>query len=105
MRQTAQDLIVLLQLIPLEHTTGYLLNAVAVWGELLIEDSKFRREGLGGHYIAGKSPSANEEPGTANLDVDYTFFDQQVWPNVAQRVPGFENIKVFHWIWYIFIIF
>lgn len=54
-----------------------------------------RREGLGGHYIAGKSPTANEEPGVANLDVDYTFFDQQVWPDIASRVPGFENIKVF----------
>lgn len=54
----------------------------------------YRREGLGGHFIAGKSPAANEEPGVANLDVDYTFFDQQVWPDIAQRVPGFENIKV-----------
>ena len=61
---------------------------------------QFRREGLGGHYIAGKSPTANEEPGIANLDVDYTFFDQQVWPDVAHRVPGFENIKVlvFEWL-------
>ncbi|KAI9556876.1 hypothetical protein GHT06_016668 [Daphnia sinensis] len=56
--------------------------------------SYFRREGLGGHYVAGKSPIANEEPGVANLDVDYTFFDQQVWPDVALRVPGFENIKL-----------
>ncbi|KAK4015385.1 FAD-dependent oxidoreductase domain-containing protein [Daphnia magna] len=56
--------------------------------------SYFRREGLGGHYVAGKSPTANEEPGVANLDVDYTFFDQQVWPDVALRVPGFENIKL-----------
>lgn len=62
---------------------------------LKIFEVKFRREGLGGHFIAGKSPAANEEPGIANLDVDYTFFDQQVWPDIAQRVPGFENIKVF----------
>ena len=54
----------------------------------------FRREGLGGHYIAGKSPVASEEPNVANLDVDYTFFDQQVWPDIANRVPGFENIKL-----------
>ena len=53
-----------------------------------------RREGLGGHYIAGKSPTALEEPGTSNLDVDYTFFDQQVWPDIANRVPAFQNIKV-----------
>lgn len=56
--------------------------------------SYFRREGLGGHYIAGKSPIESEEPGIANLDVDYTFFDQQVWPDIARRVPSFENIKL-----------
>ena len=56
--------------------------------------SVYRREGLGGHYLAGKSPAPTEEPGITNLDVDYTFFDQQVWPDIANRVPGFENIKV-----------
>ena len=30
----------------------------------------------------------------ANLDVDYAFFNQQVWPDIAQLVPSFENIKV-----------
>jgi len=54
----------------------------------------FRREGLGGHFIAGKSPTALEEPGISNLDVDYTFFDQQVWPDIANRVPNFQNIKL-----------
>jgi len=53
-----------------------------------------RREGLGGHFIAGKSPTALEEPGISSLDVDYTFFDQQVWPDIASRVPAFQNIKV-----------
>lgn len=45
--------------------------------------------------MAGKSPAAHEEPGVENLDVDYTFFDQHVWPDIAKRVPAFENIKVF----------
>lgn len=54
----------------------------------------FRREGLGGHFIAGKSPTALEEPGISSLDVDYTFFDQQVWPDIASRVPAFQNIKL-----------
>lgn len=53
-----------------------------------------RREGLGGCYIAGRSPSESEEPDNSNLDVDYNFFDNSVWPVIANRVPAFESIKV-----------
>lgn len=54
----------------------------------------FRRDGLGGNYIGGKSPCAHEEPNCDNLDVDYDFFDTHVWPHLAKRVPAFEAIKV-----------
>lgn len=54
----------------------------------------FRRDGLGGNYIAGKSPEHNEEPSIDNLDVDYEFFDNKIWPLLAHRVPSFENLKV-----------
>lgn len=54
----------------------------------------FRREGLGGNYVGGKSPCESEEPDCANLEVDYTFFDREVWPKLAERVPCFEAIKV-----------
>lgn len=54
----------------------------------------FRREGLGGNYLTGKSPLPSEEPDVTNLDVDYSFFEKQVWPNLAQRVPCFEAIKL-----------
>ncbi|XP_055614396.1 FAD-dependent oxidoreductase domain-containing protein 1 [Uranotaenia lowii] len=54
----------------------------------------FRRDGLGGNYLGGKSPLPDEEPSVDNLDVDHTFFDQHVWPNLAQLVPSFEAIKV-----------
>lgn len=54
----------------------------------------FRREGLGGSYIAGRSPSLSEEPECDNLDVDYDYFDSHVWPVLAKRVPSFENLKV-----------
>lgn len=53
-----------------------------------------RREGLANHYLAGQSPPLTDEPNTETLDVDYTYFDNIVWPNIANRVPGFENIKV-----------
>lgn len=35
-----------------------------------------------------------EEPSVENLDVDYEFFNEKIWPRLAHRVPVFENIKV-----------
>ncbi|XP_070773316.1 FAD-dependent oxidoreductase domain-containing protein 1 [Enoplosus armatus] len=54
----------------------------------------FRREGLGGNYIAGASPEEAEEPDISNLDVDHQFFEDKVWPSLARRVPAFEKLKV-----------
>lgn len=54
----------------------------------------FRREGLGGNYIAGASPEEEEEPDTSNLEVDHQFFEEKVWPHLANRVPAFEKLKV-----------
>ncbi|XP_069001989.1 FAD-dependent oxidoreductase domain-containing protein 1 [Embiotoca jacksoni] len=54
----------------------------------------FRREGLGGNYIAGVSPEEAEEPDSSNLEVDHQFFEEKVWPKLASRVPAFENLKV-----------
>nr|XP_040036624.1 FAD-dependent oxidoreductase domain-containing protein 1 [Gasterosteus aculeatus aculeatus] len=54
----------------------------------------FRREGLGGNYIAGTSPEEGEEPDASNLEVDHQFFEDKVWPSLAHRVPAFEKLKV-----------
>ncbi|XP_061905019.1 FAD-dependent oxidoreductase domain-containing protein 1-like [Entelurus aequoreus] len=54
----------------------------------------FRREGLGGNYIAGMSPEEGEEPDITNLDVDHQFFEDKIWPHLAKRVPAFEKLKV-----------
>lgn len=77
----------------------------------------FRREGLGGHYITGASPPEvcphrtsherdasvsnqfcpqAEEPDVSNLEVDHQFFEEKVWPHLANRVPAFERLKVKH---------
>uniref|UniRef100_A0A1A8P387 FAD-dependent oxidoreductase domain-containing protein 1 n=1 Tax=Nothobranchius pienaari TaxID=704102 RepID=A0A1A8P387_9TELE len=53
-----------------------------------------RREGLGGNYITGVSPEETEEPDTSNLEVDHQFFEDKVWPKLANRAPVFENLKV-----------
>jgi glycine/D-amino acid oxidase-like deaminating enzyme len=53
----------------------------------------FRPEGR--VFLCGKSPEAGAEPATGDLDsVDHAFFDEEVWPRLAVRVPAFESIKV-----------
>ncbi|KAK2099729.1 FAD-dependent oxidoreductase domain-containing protein 1 [Saguinus oedipus] len=54
----------------------------------------FRREGLGSNYLGGRSPTEEEEPDPENLEVDHDFFQDKVWPQLAQRVPAFETLKV-----------
>ncbi|KAM5245510.1 FAD-dependent oxidoreductase domain-containing protein 1 [Ctenodactylus gundi] len=54
----------------------------------------FRREGLGNNYVGGCSPAEDEEPDPVDLEVDHDFFQDKVWPHLAQRVPAFENLKV-----------
>ena len=46
-------------------------------------------------FLCGKSPEASEEPPVGDLDdIDHAFFEQQVWPQLAARVPAFESVKV-----------
>ncbi|XP_019864869.1 FAD-dependent oxidoreductase domain-containing protein 1 [Aethina tumida] len=54
----------------------------------------FRRECLGGSFICGLSPPPEEEPLCDNMDVDHTYFDEKIWPLLANRVPAFEAVKV-----------
>lgn len=54
----------------------------------------FRRDGLGGRFICGISPDLSEEPDTANLEMNYDFFHEKLWPVLARRVPAFNAIKV-----------
>jgi glycine/D-amino acid oxidase-like deaminating enzyme len=53
----------------------------------------FRPEGA--TYIAGASPSAENDPDDLPLDeIDYAIFDDVIWPTLAHRVPGFEALRV-----------
>jgi len=53
-----------------------------------------RPEGKPGMFFAGRSPSEEDEPSVENLDVDYMFFDEQVWPVLANRIPELGGLKV-----------
>ena len=52
----------------------------------------FRPEGR--FFLCGKSPEESEEPPAADLDaIDHAFFESEVWPRLAMRVPAFESVK------------
>jgi sarcosine oxidase len=53
----------------------------------------FRPEGR--FFLCGKSPEEGQEPAIGDLDdIEHAFFDEEVWPALAARVPIFERIKV-----------
>jgi FAD-dependent oxidoreductase domain-containing protein 1 len=53
----------------------------------------FRPEGR--TFICGKSPEEDAEPEVGDLDaIDHAFFETEVWPALAARVPTFEAAKV-----------
>ncbi|KFP04497.1 FAD-dependent oxidoreductase domain-containing protein 1, partial [Calypte anna] len=53
----------------------------------------FRRDGIAGNYLGGMSPPEEEEPDPSDLSVDDAFFQEQLWPRLARRVPAFESLK------------
>ena len=38
--------------------------------------------------------SQEDEPDIANFDVDYEFYNEYIWPKLAERIPAFNNSKV-----------
>ncbi|EDW89074.1 FAD-dependent oxidoreductase domain-containing protein 1 [Drosophila yakuba] len=54
----------------------------------------FRRDGLCGNFLCGRSPNEDEEPECETLDVDHGYFESDVWPTLANRVPAFESVKI-----------
>jgi glycine/D-amino acid oxidase-like deaminating enzyme len=57
----------------------------------------FRPEGR--NFLCGLSPEEHEEPTDMNWNVDYSWFEERIWPLLAERVPQFETIKVINaWV-------
>ena len=52
----------------------------------------FRPEGR--NFLSGLSPEENEEPADLDWEVDHAWFEDRIWPALAERVPLFEAIKV-----------
>lgn len=66
------------------HAAPLIVDASGVW---------CRPEGR--FFLCGRSPEAHDEPPADNLDdIDHAFFEENVWPVLATRVPAFEAVKV-----------
>jgi FAD-dependent oxidoreductase domain-containing protein 1 len=50
-----------------------------------------RPEGTG--YICGSAPPPDQDPDCADFEVDYSLFEEHIWPTLAARIPAFEAIK------------
>jgi len=74
----------------------YRIKATEVFRDcpLVIDPSGvyFRPEGYG--YLCGVSPPESKDPDTLDLVMDYTLFEETVWPALAHRVPVFDSLKL-----------
>jgi FAD-dependent oxidoreductase domain-containing protein 1 len=52
----------------------------------------FRPEGDG--YLCGIAPPEAEDPESFDFDVPLAWFEDRLWPMLAQRVPGFEAARL-----------
>lgn len=52
----------------------------------------FRPEGKG--FLCGIAPPEHEDPQCHDFDVPPGWFEERLWPLLAQRVPGFEAARV-----------
>lgn len=66
---------------------------------LTVEPSGVYVRPEGRHFICGLSPEEHEEPQEMNWEVDYTWFEERIWPVLAERIPALEAIKVINaWV-------
>ena len=61
---------------------------------LTIEPSGVHCRSEGEFYLAGTVPEEDRPPPHDNFGVDYSEFEEGIWPILARRVPAFEAIKL-----------
>ena len=48
----------------------------------------------GSRYLTGLAPGPDENPFNHDFDIDYSVFEERIWPLLAHRFPVFEAIKL-----------
>ncbi len=52
----------------------------------------FRPEGR--NFLWGFTPTEDEEPEVKDWEMDFSYFEEKLWPLAAARVPAFETVKL-----------
>lgn len=48
----------------------------------------------GNLFLCGIPPLVENDPDDFSLDVDFDLFEEHIWPALAHRVPGFEQLRM-----------
>ena len=46
---------------------------------------------------SGVLPEESNDPDSTDFELDYSLFEELIWPTLANRVPAFEAIKLILW--------
>ncbi len=61
---------------------------------LLIDPSGVYVRPEGATFICGLAPEEAADPETRDFEIDHGFFEEEIWPKLAARIPAMEAIKV-----------
>ena len=63
-------------------------------GPFIFDTSGFIFRPEGHLYICGTTPTAENAHDDFGMDVDHALFDDVIWPALAHRIPGFEQLRL-----------
>jgi FAD-dependent oxidoreductase domain-containing protein 1 len=63
-------------------------------GPLMVDTSGCYLRPEGRLFICGLSPDEADEPAALDWEVDYSWFEERIWPALAARIPVLETLKV-----------
>ena len=63
-------------------------------GPFIFDTSGFFLRPEGHLYLCGMTPTTENADDDFSLDVDYAQFDEAIWPALAHRIPGFEQLRM-----------
>jgi FAD-dependent oxidoreductase domain-containing protein 1 len=61
---------------------------------LLIDPEGFYIRPDRGQFFCGIKPPADQDRNSHDFEVDYSWFDQKLWPRLAHWVPAFESVRM-----------
>lgn len=62
-------------------------------GPLTVDTSGVYIRPEGRNFLCGNSPEEADEP-PIDWDMDHSWFEERLWPSLAERIPVFEKLKV-----------